>query len=218
LPQPLSSDPAADAVTLAPPAPAATWQPRQVILFSGHMMDRPGRNPPRFPPAKLSAAANRIAAELDRFGAGPDDLGLSQAAAGGDLLFLEACLERGVRCQVLLPFEEGEFLRRSVLPCDLGEQWRDRFLAIRETLRRQEQVEGMRIMPSALQPGAEEDDPFERCNLWLLDTALGWGAERLRCLTLWDGGGGDGPGGTAHMVDEVRRHSDQVRCIDPHTL
>ena len=218
LPQPHPRDDAADAATLAPPAQAATWQPRQVILFSGHMMDRPGRNPPRFPPAKLGAAAQCIAAELDHFGAGPNDLALSQAAAGGDLLFLEACLKRGVRCQVLLPFEEAEFLRRSVLPCELGEQWRERYLTIREKLDRQDQVEGLRIMPSTVESGAEQGNPFERCNLWLLNTALGWGPERLRCLTLWDGGGGDGPGGTAHMVKEVRRRTDQVRCIDPHAL
>jgi len=36
--------------------------PRQVLLFSGHMMDAPDRPQPRFPPAKEAAAAQRIAA------------------------------------------------------------------------------------------------------------------------------------------------------------
>lgn len=215
---------ARDRVPLSGSASAA-WQPRLVILFSGHMMDQPGREPPRFPPAKLAAAAERIAAELDRFGVGPDDLALSQAAAGGDLLFLEACLARGVRCQVLLPFKEEEFIRRSVLPCGLGEQWRERYRAIRKILGQQDRIDGLRVMersspaaPEAPSPLAHHANPYERCNLWLLETALGWGAERLRCLTLWDGGGGDGPGGTAHMVKEVLRRTNQVRCIDPHTL
>ena len=33
-----------------------------------------------------------------------------------DLLFLEACQQRGVRCQILLPFPEPEFIERSILP------------------------------------------------------------------------------------------------------
>ena len=41
---------------------------------------------------------------------GPEDLAFCQAAAGGDLLFVEACQQRGVRCQVLLPFPEPEFI------------------------------------------------------------------------------------------------------------
>ncbi|ENO83944.1 hypothetical protein C667_24449, partial [Thauera phenylacetica B4P] len=37
-------------------------QPRRVILFSGHMIDAPGRAEPRFPPALAPAAAAHIAA------------------------------------------------------------------------------------------------------------------------------------------------------------
>ena len=44
------------------------------------------------------------------------------------------------------------------------------------------------------------------------------GATRLRFITLWDGGGGDGPGGTRHMVEAVRRAHGEVRWIDTHTL
>ena len=74
------------------------------------------------------------------------------------------------------------------------------------------------VVPDELGPLPEGANAFERCNLWLLDTAQAYGAERLRFICLWDGGGGDGPGGTAHMVDEVRRHSGQVIWIDTRTL
>ena len=84
--------------------PKRNWQPRQVLLFSGHMIDAPDRKMPRFPAAAEPLAANAIATVLDRLGAGSDDLALCQSAAGGDLLFLEACRQRGVKCQVLLPF------------------------------------------------------------------------------------------------------------------
>ena len=62
------------------------------------------------------------------------------------------------------------------------------------------------------------DDPFERCNLWLLHSALAWGPEKLRFICLWDGGGGDGPGGTAHMYREVARRTGQMTWIDMRTF
>ena len=36
-----------------------TNTPRQVVLFSGHMIDAPGREKPRFPPDKEPIAAAR---------------------------------------------------------------------------------------------------------------------------------------------------------------
>ena len=69
-----------------------------------------------FPADKGDVAAQKIGEALDALDAGPDDLALCQAAAGGDLLFLEACQQRGVRCQILLPFPEPEFIERSILP------------------------------------------------------------------------------------------------------
>jgi len=64
----------------------------------------------------------------------------------------------------------------------------------------------------------EGDDAFVRGNTWLLDTALAFGAEKLRCICLWDGGGGDGPGGTRHLVDAVRRVGGDVQWIDTREL
>ena len=96
------------------------FEPRQVLLFSGHIMDAPDRPTPRFPADKEAAVTQRIAQALDALGAGSGDLALCQAAAGGDLLFLEACAQRGVRCQILLPFAEPEFIERSILPATHG--------------------------------------------------------------------------------------------------
>jgi hypothetical protein len=86
------------------------------------MIDAPDRKAPRFPPDKEEIAARAIGAALDQVGANAEDLGFSQAAAGGDLLFIEACQSRGVRCRVLLPFEEPEFVERSILPSTGGER------------------------------------------------------------------------------------------------
>ncbi len=137
------------------------------------------------------------------------DLALCQAAAGGDLLFLEACQQRGLRCQVLLPFDEPEFLERSVLPATDGARWSDRFFAALGAANTT-----LRVMPTELGPAPDGVDPFERCNLWLLYSALAIGVHKVRFIALWDGGRGDGCGGTAHMVDEVKRLTGRVTVFD----
>ena len=193
--------------------PAERWQPRQVLLFSGHMVDQPGRASPRFPADKAPIAAAKIGEALDALGANAEDLAFCQAAAGGDLLFLEACQARGVRCQVLLPFAEPEFVARSIMPSADAARWRDRFYAVKDKLQ-----DPIRIMPEELGPLPKGIDPFERCNLWLLYSALACGISRVRFIALWNGGGGDGPGGTAHMYDEVKRRTGRVTWLDTRTL
>ena len=193
--------------------PEDRWEPRQVLLFSGHMMDAPDRKTPRFPADKEPAAAQAIEGALERSGAGQEDLAFCQAAAGGDLLFLEACQKRGVRCRVLLPFDEPEFIEKSIVTSAGGDKWCDRFYAIKAKL-----LEPIRIMPDELGPAPANVDPFERCNLWLMYSALASGIDKLRFVALWDGGGGDGRGGTAHMLDEVKRRTGRVTWLDTRTL
>lgn len=193
--------------------PDARKAPRQIWLFSGHRVDAPTRATPRFPADKVPVAAKAIDDALDRLGAGPGDLALSQAAAGGDLLFVEACQRRGVRCEILLPFPEPEFIRRSVLPSQDGDAWRERYYAAKAKLE-----QPPRIMPTELGPPPKGVDPFERCNLWLLYTALALDMDKVRFIALWDGSGGDGPGGTEHMYKEVQRHTGRVTWLDTRKL
>jgi hypothetical protein len=193
---------------LAPP-----FVPRQVLLFSGHMVDAPDRAEPRFPAAMVPAAAQAIAGALDAQGAGPGDLALSQCAAGGDLLFLEAALARGLRCQVMLPFPEPEFIQRSIQPSAGGAAWCERWFAIRARLQ-----DAPRVMPEDIGPSPRGVSAFERCNSWLMNTALAWGPDKTRFVALWNGAGGDGPGGTQHMLDEVKRRTGRVSWIDTRTL
>ena len=199
------------------PPPPTAFVPRQVLLFSGHIVDAPGRPAPRFPPDKVPAAAAAIARVLDDLAAGPADLGLTQGAAGGDLLFVQACVERGVRVQLLLPLPEPEFIAQSIECASDGPAWRRRWFELRSRLG---------TVPKLLaDKPAEADGPalaaanvFERCNEWLMATALAYGADTLRLICLWDGGGGDGPGGTAHMVAEARAVAAQTIWIDTRTL
>jgi tetratricopeptide (TPR) repeat protein len=191
--------------------PEDKWQPQQVFLFSGHMIDVEGGTPARFPKGKESAAAQKIAEALERLRAGPEDLALTQGACGGDLLFAEACQQRGVRVQWLQPFDESEFIQKSVV-CR-GEAWRDRYLAAKAKL-----PTTIRSAPTQLGNSPQGVDPYERCNLWLLYTALSYGISKVQFICLWNGGGGDGPGGTAHMYQEVNRRTGQVTWIDSRSL
>jgi hypothetical protein len=59
-------------------------------------------------------------------------------------------------------------------------------------------------------------DPYERCNLWLLYTTLAYGVDKVRFVCLWNGGG-DGPGGTAHMYHGVKQRTGRVTWIDTRT-
>ena len=193
---------------MTPPSPVPP-APRRVLLFSGHLIDEPGRATPRFPAAQEGVAAQAIATVLDQLRAGPDDLVLTQGACGGDLLFTEACLQRGVRVQWLQPFDEAEFILRCVARC--GEACRQRYLDARARLTAPPRS-------ASREPGVQVDDPYERCNLGLLASALSHGPDKVHFICLWNGGGGDGPGGTAHMVEAVKRVSGKVTWIDTRVI
>ena len=188
-------------------------KPRQAIVFTGHMVDAPDRPVPRFPAAQVDAAARRIDAALAQIDAGPQDLAFTQGAAGGDLLFAEACLARGVPLRLLLPLDAREFAARSLLAVTDGAAWQARFAAVVARL-----GSAPSEAPRELGALADGEDPFVRGNLWLLDSALAAGAERLCCICLWDGGGGDGPGGTRHLVEAVGDAGGTVIRIDTRSL
>ncbi|MCB1801678.1 MAG: DUF4071 domain-containing protein [Gammaproteobacteria bacterium] len=196
------------------PIPGREWEPRRVLLFSGHMVDAADREQERFPERHVERAAQQIAQRLDELGAGPEDLALTQGACGGDLLFAEACVARKVRMTWLQPFNEPDFILRSVVRC--GEHWRQRYLDVRAALDNPIMSAPQELGPAPAHAG--KGYAYERCNLWLLYTALAWGVDKVHFVCLWNGGGGDGPGGTAHMYDEVAKRTGQVHWIDTRAL
>ncbi|MER2511290.1 MAG: tetratricopeptide repeat protein [Nitrosomonas ureae] len=199
--------------------PEKEWLPDKAILFSGHMVDAPGRKEPRFPADKEAIAAAAIARVLDDLGAGDKDLALTQGAAGGDILFAEAALARGMKLQLLLPLTEPDFIEQSILPSSGGDAWRKRYYQLRAN----PLCLPARIMPYELGPlprdsQGKETSPFERCNQWLLNSALTRGIVRTCFVCLWNGSGGDGPGGTEHMMKEVKERTGQVSWLDTRVL
>jgi len=199
---------------------ASQQEPARVVLFSGHMIDNPAdrgpgkAKPARFPAAKADAAAARIVAALDAIGATAGDLGLCGGACGGDLLFAEECLKRGMRLEVRLARPEAEFLAESVTFADPDQRWQRSFVAVTSN-----PATLVLKMPDELGPAPEDVDVHDRCNRWMLNSALSRGLKRVSFVTLWDGAPGDGPGGTEDMVELVRKLTGrQPTIIDPKTL
>jgi hypothetical protein len=187
----------------------ASTQPRKVLLFSGHMIDAPGRKEARFPPDREPIAANAIAETLARIGAGTDDLAICGGACGGDLLFAEAGLARGATLEVYIPFDEQTFLANSVDFADAD--WRARYFAVKSRA-------ALHVGTEEFGPLAAGDDPYERNNLWMLQSAIRLGAEKIDFICLWNGKGGDGPGGTQHLMQEVRRKAGRIHWLDTNRL
>ncbi len=183
-------------------------KPPQVFLFSGHMIDSPNRQQPRFPPAMEREAQQKIQQVLDQLQAKPSNLAIAPGiACGGDILFLEACLERQMKVEVYLPFEPAEFIEQSV--SFAGDDWVERFYKIKN----HPQVR-IHLQRSKIGPVPVGDNPFERNNRWALSSCLNYDIERIRLVVLWDGKGGDGPGGTGDMVKQVRQLGGIVEHLD----
>jgi hypothetical protein len=183
----------------------AAVRPCKVLLFSGHMIDAPGRKDARFPADKEPIAAEAIAQALDLIDVGPVDLAICGGACGGDLLFAEASLARGVRLELYIPFEEQQFLAESV---DFANaDWHSRFFAAKSRA-------SLHVTPDELGPLPPGVDPYERNNLWMMESAMKFGAERVEFVCLWNGQGGDGPGGTRHLIQEVRRKAGRIHWLN----
>jgi hypothetical protein len=185
--------------------------PRNVLLFSGHMIDAPGRKEPRFPASKEPVVADAITRLLDspEIAANSSDLAICGGACGGDLLFAEACLARGTALELYIPLDENSFLANSI---DFaGDNWHDRYFAAKSK-------STLHIAPDELGPLPPGDDPYERNNLWMLERAARFGPAKMILICLWNGEGGDGPGGTKHLMDAARRNSAPVHWLNTRML
>jgi hypothetical protein len=175
------------------------------------MIDNPNRETARFPEEKETIAAQAILKQLENMDAGSGDLALCGGACGGDILFAEAALKLGLPLELRLPFDTPEFLQNSV--SFAGDHWRDKFYQARDNPNT-----SLLIMPDELGNNPKNVNPYERNNLWQLYSALSLGIEKVHCICLWDGKGGNGPGGTRHMHNSIKQRTGQVTVLDTDTL
>lgn len=176
-----------------------------VIVFAGHMIDRPGRETLRFPPELETMVAKEIRERIEKLEPG---FGFSSAACGSDILFLEEMLRRGAEISVVLPYNQDEFVRDSVEIVPVGE-WRDRFDRI---LRR-----AARVITGSNQRLEIGGISYEFCNELLLGLATIRARQldaELIPLAVWNRVTGDGPGGAASAVELWRAAGYEPEIVD----
>ena len=214
-------DNVAAALAALPEAPVEEKKarPLHVFLFTGHQMDKPGRTPARFPAEKEEIARRRIKEELERASKGVDapKLGLAGAASGGDILFHEVCAELGIPTRVYLALPENKFINESVAPAEGN--WVGRFRALLQSKKENEvrQLAEADEMPKWLRDKDPDYGIWQRNNLWMLHNALALGGKHSTLIALWNGEGGDGPGGTKDMVEQAGELGARTIIIDTKT-
>jgi hypothetical protein len=196
----------------APTAPSKAPAAR-AILFTGHMIDPPGANPPRFPDSARGQAEEVIRAKLQQEIARTEGtvVAIASGASGGDLLFHSACEALGVEHRLYLPLPSDRFRNESVSPA--GRYWEDRF---------DELFRGYNSPPTLAQSPElplwlstrKGYTSWQRANLWLIYEALALGAVNFTLLSLWDGVKTEGLGGVYHMRTVAQQHGAALVTID----
>ncbi len=179
------------------------FQPPQVVLFTGHMLDAPGRKQPRFEPSAERVIYERF---LETLGRWETQIGFSAAAGGGDILFLEALQELGAETNIVLPHPPELFIKTSVERAGGGD-WVARFERALENARQ------VTVLSESV--GDELTYHFGgivMAGLASLRTSQLYG--KLRAMTLWDMEAGF-VGGTGSTVSDWLRRGIPVERFSP---
>ena len=186
----------------------------KVLISSGHMIDQPGRADERFPPHKEGVVRERIAAQLENWNVGANDLAICGGARGSDMLFAELCADRGAEVWLFLALAENAFLERSVrLP---NSNWEQRYFALRE----RENVK-LFLQGNRLKSPPKGVSVFSRNNLWIINTARveANDPKHLYAMLVWDENPtGDGQGGTSDFAARVKELGGRFAVVNPTTL
>lgn len=205
-------------------------QETYVILFTGHMLDSPSRKSPRFPASKEGVAhkaiRNAVLQEISRIkeirsNANISFLGITGGACGGDILFHEICESLGIETHMYLLLPRDQFKGYSINFA--GEQWSQRFDAIYDRL--SPDTHPVLLESAELPLWLRHNEFYKsemeydnwmwiRNNLWMLNNALVYGGENVSLVALWNGEGGDRPGGTQDMINDARTHGANIVIID----
>ena len=181
----------------------------KVTICSGHMIDAPDRETPRFPETKAEAVGVKIAEQLAQWEIGESDLAICGGACGADTLFAEECLRRRARLRLLLAQGADDFVRDSVRHA--GEDWVRRFYALCEKAE-------VAILSEQLGQAPDDISIYARTNLWIINSAQEEAADagKIYALLVWDEKPtGDGPGGTLDFQQKVCHLGGQIAIINP---
>ena len=175
----------------------APLRPPRVLHYCGHMF---GADPAD--EARVRAAVEAV---LDE-----EEIGFAYGAlaCGSDIVAAEALLGRGVELNVIMPFEEQDFLEQSVWPGGPG--WEDRYRACLRAAKRVIHASPMAYFGNPDQYG------------YASRMAMGLACLRAEHLTaeaiqlaIWDGVAPGGPAGTGADVLAWQEAGGRTRVVDP---
>lgn len=149
----------------------------RALVFTGYMVNHPGKDKRFFPADKQSEIKNEICKRIEKFKPTPRDRAfLAGLSAGSEIIFAEACVEAGMKVKVFMPHSESKYARLFVVPA--GQEWQDRYYAIRGNSLVDEIYQGEHLGPLK-----EGDDTYERNGRWVIYSALGRvGIENMRLM------------------------------------
>jgi class 3 adenylate cyclase/tetratricopeptide (TPR) repeat protein len=174
-----------------------------VAVFTGHMLDHPSRPSPRFPKELAPVIAGQIQERVKKLDVG---FGYASAACGSDILFLEAVLDAGGEICVVLPYEKNQFVEDSVNFA--GGDWAAR---MERVLSRAAHV--VIASTQKLEIGAVSYDYANQIVFGLARIRARQLETKLTPLAVWDGSKGDGPGGTASVIERWRGLGHKVEIV-----
>lgn len=177
----------------------------RIVVFSGHRIDQPSLSSSRFPAHLETEVKNRIMERLNQL---DPEIGYACAAAGADILFLEAMLERNAEINIVMPFEKEAYIKTSVdvIP---GADWKDRFEKVLS--------QANSIIYANDYPALDNTVLLEFTSM-ILDGAAKLRSKvydtNLTALAVWDGQSDDTPGETYAMLQHWKKSNRQVEIVE----
>ena len=175
-----------------------------VVFCSGHMIDHPSRPNKRFPPELEEQVKKYIDEVLNNIDA---KWSYSSAACGTDILFLECMQARGAETNIILPFDQQDFINTSVEFA--GEEWTQRFHKVLDKADNVYQTTTTKFLG--------DEFLFAHCN----DFMRGMATMRARVLgskpnliAVWDGKEYSSIGGTSEFIKTCDQQSTMIHHID----
>ena len=180
-----------------------------VMFYAGHIISPPGVAG-RFPAEAEDEVKRRIEHWLDTHEVSS---AYGSLAAGADILFAEACLERNINLHIILPFSADEFLQTSV--AHAGDKWVHRFEYCMAKCAA-ETTDSSDVSYATKDAFLNDEVLFEYGSRYAMGVAMlhaGHLTTHARLVAVYDGRPGSGYG-TDLTVDLWREHNLQVDVID----
>ncbi len=180
-----------------------------ILFFAGHIISPPGEAG-RFPAEAEASVKQRIEDWLDTHEVSS---AYGSLAAGADILFAEACLERNINLHVILPFSADEFLQTSVARS--GDSWVHRFEYCMAKCSA-EMTDSSDVSYATKDAFLNDEVLFEYGSRYAMGVAMlhaGHLTTTARLVAVYDGRNGSGYG-TGRTVGLWREHGLDVDIID----